>query len=583
MRLMKRIFAYIILSVLSVTVVCAAPSKRLTKRYKGARMEVVLKDLAKATGYKLNIAPEVNVDAPVYANFKEASPKQVLSKILDSNIQYTIKKRVVTISPKTISDTTYVVQASTPSDIANNDTATVTTWLDTVYTIHCRYVRKRIAAKPQPKPAPTTCGHHLQGWIGAGYGSMGYSLGKAGKETGMPAGKVQLNYAWYFTENWGLAAGVGFSNYCSTGSLNTSKQWDGQTDSDGERYNHIVRTRNWREQQSLYMVDVPVMIQMQYPVAPQLRIYAGAGVKIGLPVAADWKLRSGAIQHQGAYPQWGMTMEGTDKHDFYTEKAASFGKDRHSLSLRMPAASVMAEVGIARPLTPELDLMVAVFADYSCNSIRKSNKATDGDMGWQRHDQSGELAYRNHTFMSEYKGMVMSEYVSAVHPWAVGIKIGVSWHRQPKPKPVPPQFENVMRCDTSFRLDERVEKEAKPRPVAVQQIVRLMEKSVIWFDLDSTDPKLEPADVLVKIADILKQNPDQKILVYGHASKEGNEQHNQRLSDRRAQVIAEQLIALGVQPEQITQRGFAATVSYEQGEHAISLDRRVEIIPVQDE
>ena len=87
---MKRIFAYIILSVLSVTVVCAAPSKRLTKRYKGARMEVVLQDLAKATGYKLNIAPEVNVDVPVYANFKEASPKQVLSKILDSNIQYTI-------------------------------------------------------------------------------------------------------------------------------------------------------------------------------------------------------------------------------------------------------------------------------------------------------------------------------------------------------------------------------------------------------------------------------------------------------------------------------------------------------------
>ena len=128
---MKRIFAYIILAVLSVTVVCAAPSKRLTKRYKGARMEVVLQDLAKATGYKLNIAPEVNVDVPVYANFKEASPKQVLSKILDSNIQYTIKKRVVTISPKTISDTTYVVQASTPSDIANN--------CPFFYTLHYQY------------------------------------------------------------------------------------------------------------------------------------------------------------------------------------------------------------------------------------------------------------------------------------------------------------------------------------------------------------------------------------------------------------------------------------------------------------
>ena len=214
---MKRIFAYIILSVLSVTVVCAAPSKRLTKRYKGARMEVVLQDLAKATGYKLNIAPEVNVDVPVYANFKEASPKQVLSKILDSNIQYMIKKGVVTISPKTISDTTYVVQASTPSDIANNDTATVTTWLDTVYTIRCHYEQQPLTSVPvreEPNNDFSLKGHHLQSWLGLGYGSMGYKLrnadnSSAGAEVGFAAGKVQLNYAWYFTENWALAAGVG--------------------------------------------------------------------------------------------------------------------------------------------------------------------------------------------------------------------------------------------------------------------------------------------------------------------------------------------------------------------------------------
>ena len=110
-----------------------------------------------------------------------------------------------------------------------------------------------------------------------------------------------------------------------------------------------------------------------------------------------------------------------------------------------------------------------------------------------------------------------------------------------------------------------------------------MQKSVIWFDLDSSEPKLEPADILDRIAAILRENPDQKILVYGHASREGNEQYNQRLSDRRAKAVTDMLLEKGVRPEQISQRGFAASIAYEQGEHAISLDRRVEIIPVLEE
>ena len=176
----------------------------------------------------------------------------------------------------------------------------------------------------------------------------------------------------------------------------------------------------------------------------------------------------------------------------------------------------------------------------------------------------------------------MSEYVQALHPWAVGVKVGISWHHVKKKKPKV-YYERLLHCDTITDLHERFDTVYKPRPAAVQQIVRLMQKSVIWFDLDSSEPKLEPADILDRIAAILRENPDQKILVYGHASREGNEQYNQRLSDRRAKAVTDMLLEKGVRPEQISQRGFAASIAYEQGEHAISLDRRVEIIPVLEE
>ena len=115
-----------------------------------------------------------------------------------------------------------------------------------------------------------------------------------------------------------------------------------------------------------------------------------------------------------------------------------------------------------------------------------------------------------------------------------------------------------------------------------------MQRSVIWFDLDSWEPKLKPADIIDKIAAILIENPEQHILVNGHASKEGNDAHNQMLSSKRAQAIVDLLIEKGVNPAQITSNAYGSSVDYNDQEenttakkHNISLDRRVEIIPIQ--
>jgi outer membrane protein OmpA-like peptidoglycan-associated protein len=126
----------------------------------------------------------------------------------------------------------------------------------------------------------------------------------------------------------------------------------------------------------------------------------------------------------------------------------------------------------------------------------------------------------------------------------------------------------------------------KPQPVASQQIIKLMERSIIWFDLDSWKPKLEPADIIDRIAEILIENPEQHILVNGHASSEGNESHNQMLSDKRAEAVVNLLIEKGVRPEQISSKGYSSAIRYteqdtESNPHDISLDRRVEIIPIQ--
>ena len=104
---------------------------------------------------------------------------------------------------------------------------------------------------------------------------------------------------------------------------------------------------------------------------------------------------------------------------------------------------------------------------------------------------------------------------------------------------------------------------------------------MIWFDLNSAEPKLKPADILIQVADILKENPFQKILVTGHASRDGGKAKNEQLSAARAKAIVDRLIELGVQPSQIESRAEGVDRDYVQGAHDISLDRRVEITPVE--
>jgi len=478
----------------------------------------------------------------------------------------------------------YSSAAKEPSSIEENDSMKLTFWNDTVYTVKCKVVSTEVVNTK--KPEVPYKGHHILFGLGGAYTNLNYSLQQDNQRIGTVCGSagavIQLQYAYFFHENWGLAAGLGFSHYTSYGTLNHTKRFAGQTDSDGEAYTHIATTNDWRERQAAYMLDIPIELLCHYQIRPKMGIYAGVGLKTGLIIAADWRIKSGSVSHSGEYSKWGLTLTQIDHHDFYTEPASAFKGDDSEIAykqdLQLPAIGVMADFGFSFKLTDQINLLVGAFANFTSNNVR-SNTTTE--MGWRQTDYSGEMAYRNHTFMNRYAGEINSEYVESVHPWEVGLKIGIDWRHKEKKK-VKKQYTHEKICDTIVSLSQRVDTVYKPKPVAVQQIVRLMETSVIWYDLDSTTPKLQPADILDKIAAILIANPEQHIRIHGHASKEGTAVHNKKLSETRAQIIYDILLDKGVHAEQMTTHGFGVEKAYQEGEHEISLDRRVEIIPVNE-
>lgn len=505
--------------------------------------------------------------------------------------------------------TTKSAPATQPSENIEKQTEIIHVYMDTTYTYTSRTVRNDIT--PAEDTAFTRKGHYIQALLGAGYSSLGYNFKDLvdARNAGGFNYLAQFNYAYYFHENWGVMVGLEFERMASTAVLNGYKTWYWRGDSDdGEEYDHVVKMNNWKEKQISYILGLPVGIQCQFPIADmpnvshrndKIRLYADLGAKVNYVLANQYRLVSGSISHMGQYYLWDLQLDeeiGTDL-DFYTESVgeAAWTTERKKLDLNSISVDGMADLGVMIPLAEHLDLMVGLYANVTFNNLRKPGEPLQGmadatgtnegyspDLGWRNYQwqemYGADNAYREHTFMDDYVGIVNTSQVKALRPWDIGIKVGISWNAPAKPAK---KYENLVLCDTTFSLSRREEVETVS--VAAKKINEIMKKSVIWFDFDSDKPRLEPADVVDKIAEVLLEHPEQMVLVYGHASKEGSLTYNQRLSERRANSIVKLLKAKGVPEKQIVSKGFSYTQQYDDSEnpyHNIELDRRVEIIPV---
>jgi len=83
-----------------------------------------------------------------------------------------------------------------------------------------------------------------------------------------------------------------------------------------------------------------------------------------------------------------------------------------------------------------------------------------------------------------------------------------------------------------------------------------------------------------KLASLLQQNPQRKVLVEGFTDSTGSNTHNQMLSERRANAVRAALLEQGVSPERIDTRGYGEMYPVASNDTADNrkLNRRVEIV-----
>lgn len=101
---------------------------------------------------------------------------------------------------------------------------------------------------------------------------------------------------------------------------------------------------------------------------------------------------------------------------------------------------------------------------------------------------------------------------------------------------------------------------------------------VVYFDYDRDDIKPEYRQLIATHAEFLRQNPQAKVKLGGHADERGSREYNLALSERRAKAVLNQLMLAGVSESQMKTAAYGEEYPAVQGhgETSWSKNRRVE-------
>jgi len=125
--------------------------------------------------------------------------------------------------------------------------------------------------------------------------------------------------------------------------------------------------------------------------------------------------------------------------------------------------------------------------------------------------------------------------------------------------------------------------EEKPKSYTLTETaegLKVTLSSLVLFDVDKYDLKPQARQALEQVGELLKAYPTNKLRISGHTDSSGSDAYNQRLSERRAQTVAETLRSqFDILPSRLTAVGYGESkpVASNDTAEGRQQNRRVEI------
>ena len=272
--------------------------------------------------------------------------------------------------------------------------------------------------------------HYVECHASAGVGSLGYEL-NGGSTFLAPSFSAGAGYTWFFLPSAGFQTGILFTSLSTTAVLIEPMKWttwqDGRrlTDYMDEEYTHIASFTDWREEQQIWLLQVPIGMRFRFFPAvsygnaaeSRLWLHVAAGALLTLPVRSHYTHTSGEITHTGWYPQWNLLLHdipGRFETEPYTRLQESFTSHLRSFSV-----ALYAEAGVLWRLGERTELSVAAYAQWMPQNFSQPTSGPDAQLGFANESN-------RYTFMNEYHGLIGTDKAGAMHPWSVGLKASVA-------------------------------------------------------------------------------------------------------------------------------------------------------------
>ena len=383
---------------------------------------------------------------------------------------------------------------------------------------------------------------------------------------------AELGYTYFFHRNVGIGIGVGINHFgyaAKVNETNTIKDLYDPRYAEGDLYDLTYAMDNFKIKQGTWAIEVPLTVQFEKKFGGRKGIYAGVGVKGYFPLASKITFPDGIIQPLEIYDQ-NLNITYSDPIDIHLtpielKGAASKQKMRCSID-------VLGEFGGIFGVSRGADIYLGVYASYGFLNILPKEQFNLDNL----NDIKAGLNQLCGTYVNTKEKFNLVQ---------VGLKLGFHFlpckdcgndeymrdHKRrymdkmmaKKDEPIIvtntiQEYYYVVPTIAQDLLEESANDPVKKK--ALLDLAQSLSNIKILFDLDKDIPKLDDYkyDHIRRSSELLRENPDLKVIVTGYTSPEGSKDHNQDLGHRRAIAVRKEFINRGVPENQIFVQNYTA-------------------------
>jgi hypothetical protein len=119
---------------------------------------------------------------------------------------------------------------------------------------------------------------------------------------------LSVDAGYYFSKYFGLSTGIGLSPYITQLSLDTYSNSLDTVDSEDESYERRISGNNINENQKIYFLEIPVVLNFNCPFSKSFGLYLQGGINLAIHVGNSYA-SSGTFSYTGYYPAYNVVLK----------------------------------------------------------------------------------------------------------------------------------------------------------------------------------------------------------------------------------------------------------------------------------